>query len=250
MRNAKTQERWDNYLYDFLIKNEKDFEYHEKNGNKVVIWDKKRNLGMRFSKRLTKNEMKDLHYFNSVRTSFLRYYKNNPKHELYPEKPSQGKNFKNIKNLVDGEIFNATDICHCYWRIAYLEKYISKQLYDKLVVPEYKHLRNHALACMTSVKNIDYYKGGKFFERKTIINNTLCELYNNIRNKAYFYMNECEKLLGKDFFKYRTDCVYYAISRREEVESYLEKNNLIFRTEECTYIGDNKFISEDGIREF
>lgn len=63
-------------------------------------------------------------------------------------------------------------------------------------------------------------------------------------------MNRCMISAGKEFLKYKTDCVYYMPEKRKIIESIFVANNMLFDTKECIVIDDRYFIEGDNLKKF
>jgi hypothetical protein len=65
-------------------------------------------------------------------------------------------------SLPIGTSFYYIDVKHCYWRIAYLNGYISENYYKKILEKsDLKIYRNMALSCIIAAKTVEYYDNGK-----------------------------------------------------------------------------------------
>lgn len=127
----------------------------------------------------------------------------------------------------------ATDIDHAYWRIAYLNGYITEKTYKKGLSVKDKSLRLASLANLSSDKEFQIIKKGVITENVVSVryDPLLHKIYSNIRYECYSIMMDCSKLLGEEFICYKTDCIYYKDSEenRKVVQEYLEKRKMLWK---------------------
>lgn len=120
----------------------------------------------------------------------------------------------------------ATDVNHAYWRIAYMNGYISGRTYEKGLLIQEKTIRLAALANLASAKQYFIIENGEVTKKSVTLrfDATLQCLYNNIRYECYGHMMNIAKLLGNQFICYKTDCIYYLDNKknRELVQSYMD----------------------------
>ena len=108
-----------------------------------------------------KNKKLILNIFASVKKSINRYLEKcnftyDKKEKIYD---SSFINRILFDELPNGSVFYYIDVKHCYWRIAYLNGYISESYYNKILKdPELKLYRNMALSCIIAPRIIDYYE--------------------------------------------------------------------------------------------
>jgi hypothetical protein len=198
-----------------------------------------------------KIDFSKLWIFGAVKAGAVRYLKKNAVEHLSERLPSVLKNYENINALVEGEEFLATDLDHCYWRIAYNEGVIRKELYERLNVSEFKQNRNQALACLTTTKKKHYYKEGVFSHTEIIGDSDLAMLYENvIRQKCFQIMNNAVPLCKKGFIMYKTDCIYYKPEQQEIIEAHFMANNMLFKTSKCIYLGNQHYMDDKDIKKF
>lgn len=250
MRIVKSKLSFENYVNNFLCKHKKTFEIDERLGSKKVIWDKERNFGATYRKPMDKDKLSKSWVFSQIKQSFTRYAKKNPTYEIYLPGPALKKDVTKFKKLKAGNVFLATDASGCYLRMAYNLGYISQKLYDKLCEPEFKLIRNKAMAVLSS-KTIRYsYVNGELVNTIRFKDDIVATLYANIRYKSYEVMNNCMIACGKSFLKYKTDCVYYIPDKRKLVESVFTANNMLFETTECMVIDHRYFLEGDKLKKF
>ncbi len=248
MLKMRTESSFESYKNDILIGYKRDFEIRYRNGARIAIWDKDKNLGGKYINKLTDEEMKQLWVFSCVKKAAVSYIKKNPKFAILPNKLSVQKNYQAIDSMAEGEIFYATDADHCYLRSAFLQDIINENLYLKLCDSKYKLLRNKALACITSKEKVEYYVKGVLSRTEFTGDPKLHSVYLNIRNFSYDVMDLCRIVSKEYFLKYRTDCVYYTKGARRQVEKMLRAKDMPFKTNECTYIGNRMFIENDDVK--
>jgi hypothetical protein len=249
MRFVTTEEDFWNYVNNFLVKYDKAYSIRETNSTLTAVYDKEKNLGISYRRSLTPEEMSNLWIFSSTKIQVKTWLKNN-RLDVLPEMYSSTK--KNLKVFYDmpiDTVFMATDLNHCYWRMAYKLGYIKTKLYERLIdenLPDekkkaYKLLRNKALACLRSkeknfqfkgmVRVRDWYEGSGEME----------QLYNDIRNRCYKIMYEISKEIPEGFIKYKTDCIYYLPEYQKKVEEIMDLHSMPFTTFECIKIDEVYF---------
>jgi len=142
------------------------------------------------------------------------------------EKKRLPVNYWNPKNKNYMGKITATDLNHAYWRIAFLNGYISNKTYIRGLEVKDKSLRLAALANLSSQKEFYVMKDGKVTKETIVMkyDPILHKVYSNIRYSCYDYMMVCAEMLGDDFICYKTDCIYYKDSpkNRELVQTYFD----------------------------
>jgi hypothetical protein len=135
-------------------------------------------------------------------------------------------NHWNPKNKKYDGTITATDLDHAYWRVAFLNEYISMKTYLKGLELEDKSLRLAALANLSSMKEYLLIKDGKVTQETVTLkyDPILHKVYNNIRFTCYEHMMNIAKILEDDFICYKTDCVYYKDTQNNRllVQGYLD----------------------------
>lgn len=158
-----------------------------------------------------------------------------------------------VAKLEVGQTFNATDMDAAYWVIAYENGYISKRVFEhvmekSLIDKTYKLIRNKALSCLVSPKKIETQEDGKVIH-DSIRNEQLVKLYTDVRNKTYRVMTDIQRKLGRKLFiGYKIDCVFHHHDGMKLVQNYFDEHEYPYKTNRCTYLGDNRFIfhKDDG----
>jgi hypothetical protein len=127
----------------------------------------------------------------------------------------------------------ATDLNHAYWRIAFINGYISAKTYEKGLLIKDKALRLASLANLSSAKQYFLIEGGKVTKKSITLRFEayLQKVYNNIRYECYQHMMTMANLLGDDFICYKTDCIYYKQSKKnvELVTTYLDSVGIDYK---------------------
>ena len=134
---------------------------------------------------------------------------------------------KNLEFYGCGVEALAIDINHCYWRTAYLLKYISEELYLKgLEKTEYKDGRLIAIGTLGKVLTIKKYVNGEKVNES--VNDEEYKKYGGfywaVICKVYSCMVELSTKLGIDYLMFLTDCVFIDPSRRDEAISIIESH--------------------------
>lgn len=196
-----------------------------KNKNAVESVDKKDNKSI-------------LNIFSSVKKSINRYIIDNDfkissvdkKHE------SSFTNRRLFDSLPYGTEFYYVDVKHCYWRIAYLNGYISEYYYNKVLEnPDLKIFRNMALACIIAPKKVEYYIDGKHIW--TIQEDTRLyeKIYENIRFTSWNIFGQLTyKKIGTDkTIGYFTDGIMIFKEDLPTVRTTLSRYKLKFNIVKC-----------------
>lgn len=192
-----------------------------------VIWG---GTKYHFSQKKDRESFKGVFIFAMVKRDALNYCKQ-LKRPLRPAKnlPSI---FKNDKIVVGRRKEWPADIDDAYWTIAYKLKIISTRTYNKGLMLE-KRICNAALASLGSDKKYTIIRNGKITADKIVVEGDpqLKLVYAKIRNRCFRYMQELAKILGNDFIKYVTDCMYYIKSKENiaKVADFMAKNKLEYK---------------------
>lgn len=258
MRQYRSLETFDSYIDNYLVPQKKTFTLTEYNGRKTVVWDKQKNFGGMYRNPMTADEMKWMWVFSAVQRCCKTWLaKNGKPNELAEPFNAISRNWNEINKLKKGDIFKYTDIDHCFWRIAYLNGYISKVIYEKCLLPKNhphyeitKNFRNKALACISSVKTRHFFVDGEYVESETEVNDGLVMIYNDIRNKAYSIMDGAKSLMEDGFIMYRVDGIYYHPKHQKKVEKHIRAFNLTCKTQECETLDNTFFLIGDELKTF
>lgn len=143
--------------------------------------------------------------------------------------------------------FYIIDAKHAYWRIAYLQGYISEKLYDKYAEnKEFKLVRNISLAILSSTIKKEYYSYGKKICEVECDTGLYRQIYDNIR---YFSFNLCGKIrnnLDDSCFAYRTDGVFLLKHGLTRAKKMFDEAGLFYKIEKYVKIDAKTFANDDG----
>lgn len=184
--------------------------------------------------------IQQLFIFKMVNEDALRWLKMNPDYPCNQKLPTNAYNYNyelDYGNLV------GTDITSAYWYIAHRIGLISNKTFLKLLDPKYKTTKLASLAVLGRQMVFDEYVDGKLLPEKAILKNqntSLVAIYRHIRYECYRHMIEMSMLLGRDFFCYKTDCIYYrdTEANKKKVADYLNAEGLDFN--QVIYDDENK----------
>lgn len=127
------------------------------------------------------------------------------------------------------------DLDHAYWRVAYLNGYISKKTYKKGLDKDIpKAIKLATLSCLGRSRSYDVYKNGAYSHtQSTESNSDLIDLYNNIRQMTYQVMKEISISLDNDFYCWKTDCIYFkdTIENRKTAKKIIKKSDIGWKYE-------------------
>jgi len=103
------------------------------------------------------------------------------------------------------------DINNAYWSVAYLKNYITKKTYLRgLEEKEYKPIRLSALSSLGKARVWKVYEDGKYARNELSQGDQSLEnVYLDIRYTTYAVMKEIADGLGNDFYCWKTDCVFF-----------------------------------------
>ena len=151
-------------------------------------------------------------------------------------------------SLPIGTNFFYLDVKHCYWRIAYLNGYISENYYKKILEnPDLKIYRNMALSCIIAPKSVEYYENGELvsvIEEDTSIYQAI---YENIRFKAWnIFGSLCFEKIGKEkTIGYYTDGIMVLSDDVAKVKATLTRNKLQYRMTKCIKTNNRQWMNCD-----
>jgi len=191
-----------------------------------IIWADRKFV---FPSNKKKGSFKDLWIFRNVMNDVKEYCVGRRIKEL----PKLPVNYWNPKiDKAKGRIA-ATDLNHAYWRIAFINGYISAKTYEKGLLIKDKALRLASLANLSSAKQYFLIEGGKVTKKSITLRfeSYLQKVYNNIRYECYQHMMTMANLLGDDFICYKTDCIYYKQTKKnvELVTTYLDSVGIDYK---------------------
>lgn len=242
---------FDEYIENFCQR-KKDFIIETKRSTHTMFLD---GGAVFMSKRSKKKKVKKnnhkavINLFATVQKSINKYIVDSDfTVEKVKEKCSSTKTDKSKwDGLGDGEIFYYVDINHCYWRVAFLNGYISERVYSNILKKtDLKVERNMSLAMIIAPKKRKYYKDGKILleiqEEKTIYKT----IYNNIRYTAYNLMGDCMKLSGSSFIAYRTDGIMLTEEAVDDVVELITSKGFDCTIQECSKINSKQYMDNKG----
>lgn len=207
------------------IANGKGF-YRKGSYSTEIIWADRKFV---FPSNKKSGSFKDLWIFRNVINDVKEYCLNHRVKEL----PKLPVNYWNPKiEKAKGRIA-ATDLNHAYWRIAYLNEFISSKTYEKGLLIKDKALRLASLANLSSNKQYFLIERGQVTKKSVTLRfePALQKVYNNIRYQCFGHMMTMADLLGDDFICYKTDCIYYKQTKKnvELVCTYLDTIGLDYK---------------------
>lgn len=207
------------------IANGKGF-YRKGSYSTEIIWADRKFV---FPSNKKSGSFKDLWIFRNVINDVKEYCLGRRIKEL----PKLPVNYWNPKiEKAKGRIA-ATDLNHAYWRIAFLNGYISSKTYEKGLLIKDKALRLASLANLSSSKQYFLIERGQVTKKSVTLRfePALQKVYNNIRYECFNHMMTMADLLGDDFICYKTDCIYYKQTKKnvELVCTYLDSIGLDYK---------------------
>ena len=175
---------------------------------------------------------KGLFLFGLVKKDFDKWLNLNPA----PKFTENYKSTFSVKYISKAKKYSY-DINHAYWRVAFLQGYISENTYNhglrlKESDENMKQLYCMALSVQGASKTLEGYIGEIKTGNKLVIekNPIHREIYSDIRNRTYQIMDQLAYELGTDFIEYNVDCISFKNAKNKpKVEKYLKSNNLTFK---------------------
>jgi hypothetical protein len=167
-----------------------------------------------------------LYLFGMVKKDIKNYLEENGEVEPYEELPVNyiNKEFNYEKDVIGMDINNA------YWSVAYLKGYISQNTYEKgLEKDDLKRIRLASLSSLGKSRMYNVYINGEHqFDEEQAKNQSLQNVYLDIRYSTYGVMQEIAYELGDDFCCWKTDCIFFhdTEKNREKVKSMIEDYGL------------------------
>jgi hypothetical protein len=216
------------------------------NGKKVARANKRNSINTT----RTKYSNKILNIFASVKKSINKYLQKN---EFQFEKKVKNYNSSFLNRILFDSLPNGTpfyyiDVKHCYWRIAYLNGYISQNFYAKMLQdPEMKLYRNMALSCIIAPRIMDYYKNGQHIHTIQEDTQVYQDIYENIRFTAYNIFGKlCFELIGKEkTIGYFTDGIMVFEPDVNTVKTTLSSAKLQYSVVKCIKVGNKTYMNTE-----
>ena len=122
------------------------------------------------------------------------------------------------------------DINNAYWSVAYLKGYISQNTYERgLEKEDMKRIRLASLSSLGKSRMYNVYVNGEHqFDEEQAKNQSLQNVYLDIRYSTYGVMQEIAYELGDDFCCWKTDCIFFHVTEknRELVKTMIEDYGL------------------------
>lgn len=247
-----------NKYIDMLQKDGKQFIIEEKRNSVTIIGkggkvkaviDKENSISKikKSNSSLSKGSL--LSIFATVKKSFITALSKNLEIERLPQfHPSTFTNRDTWNDLRKGRVFYYIDVNHCYWRIAYLQGYISEYYYNKILEnPEYKLYRNMALASIKAPKTRKYYNNGELQLTVTEDTRILDTAYANIRYTAWNLMGAIKTEVGQDCLKYITDGIMVFKKDVDYVCDCLDNADLTYSIVKCKKLNKKEIETIDLI---
>jgi hypothetical protein len=199
-----------------------------------IIWD-----GIRYTfddkKLILKKDIKrrdsgkrHLFIFALVKKDAERYIKNNiPRHAKWVASTEYNKRVRKNVPVI------GTDIDGAYWRIAWQRGVICENTYRHGMRINDKEICVAALANLGSDKTYQVVKDGKLTGKYVVIKGdpALRAAYTMIRYMCFEFMKQLAKMLGRDFYSYKTDAIYYVKTKKNVamVTGFLEDHELDYK---------------------
>ncbi len=214
-------------MYSNLVEGKGNFLIRRGSECNELIFDGLHNVYATENKNFPSNK---IFLFNLVNRDAKKFLKTNPFIELPPKKEVTFYSY--TYDLEEGQT-TGTDLDHAYWRIAYAKGYISKKTYDYGLDDMAKPLRLATLSVLGREKVFEKWENGEYVESITLKpkDEQLRMVYADIRYSCFYMMFELSKILGRDFFCWKTDCIYYRDSEknRKIVQDYFTEREMLWK---------------------
>lgn len=169
--------------------------------------------------------------FNGVKREFQKFLDDGHEIISFPARnPSRKVNqlFVSKKKLVE------TDITHAYWRIAFVNGFISEKLYQQGCNEKYKLARNMALSTCGTEKRYNVVRKGVVTDKTVVLreeSKELRDIYTYIRLECFRIMFDLSIALKGEWKEYNTDGIKYLDTEknRKIVERLLKREKMLFR---------------------
>jgi hypothetical protein len=240
---------------------QKKFAIHSKRNDRTIVINGKKVVKLRRKNTMTtinKQEAKSIFsLFASVKKSINRHIVAN--NFQIPTIEKKYNSLMTNKELFDslpiGTQFYYVDVKHCYWRIAYLNGYISEYYYKKVLEsPDLKLYRNMALSLIIAPRRVQYYKNGEEF--LTIMEDTSLyqTIYENIRHYSWnlFGKMAFERVGKENCIGYYTDGIMIFPRDLSMVRTILARQKLQHRVIACekTEHREYVYLDEGDVKKF
>lgn len=209
-------------LIDNYKKLKKSFKVRESANYIELITSTGQKIYQNKSKRFTGG----LYLFVMVKKDIQNYLEEHGEVEPYKELPV---NYINTKFDYEKDVIGM-DINNAYWHVALLKGYITKTTYEKGLEKEgLKSIRLASLSSLGKSRVYNVYENGEHkLDEKVKTNDSLQNVYLDIRYSTYGIMREIARELGDDFCSWKTDCVFFHDTKenREKVKAIIESYGL------------------------
>lgn len=167
-----------------------------------------------------------LYLFGMVKKDIKNYLEEHGEVEPFEELPV---NYINTKFDYEKDVIGM-DINNAYWHVALLKGYITETTYEKGLEKEgLKSIRLASLSSLGKSRVYNVYENGEHkLDEKVKTNDSLQNVYLDIRYSTYGVMREIARELGDDFCSWKTDCVFFHDTKlnRDNVRSIIESYGL------------------------
>lgn len=216
-----------NRMYSNLVEGKGDFLIRRGTECNELIFDGNHNVYATENKNFPSNK---IFLFNLVSRDVQKFLKTNPFVELPPKKDVTFYSY--TYDLEEGAL-TGTDLNHAYWRIAYAKGYITKKTYDYGLDDTAKPLRLATLSVLGREKVFEKWEKGEYIESVVVKpkDEQLRMVYADVRYSCFYMMYEISKLLGKDFFCWKTDAIYYRNTPKniKVVQGYFDERKMQYK---------------------
>ena len=214
-------------MYANLVQGKGNFLIRRGSECNELIFDGFHNVYATANKNFASNK---IFLFNLVACDVRKFLKTNPFVELPPKKDVTFYSY--TYDLEEGSL-TGTDLDHAYWRIAYAKGYISKTTYNYGLDETAKPLRLATLSVLGREKVFEKWENGEYVESIVVKpkDEQLRMVYADIRYSCFYMMYELSLKLDKDFFCWKTDCIYYRKTPKniKIVQDYFKEREMLYK---------------------
>lgn len=212
---------------DSLIENYKQLKKNFKVRHSANYIELVTETGQKIYQNKSKRFQGGLYMFYMVRKDVEFFIENNGEVTPYKELPVNyvNKDYNYDKDTIGMDINNA------YWSVAYLKGYITQNTYEKGLEDKQgmKSIRLSSLSSLGKSRIYNVYEDGEHTaDQEMRANESLQNVYLDIRYSTYGVMLEVAEELGDDFCCWKTDCVFFTDTQenRKKVQDIIESYGL------------------------
>ena len=210
---------------DFLdahIKNKSKFKVVSSGLSKIVVFDN--GIKFRFFGNGSSSKIEGAYFVSIVKKQIDNYISKYGVVPIKDKRTIQSFNPEAIQNYI-GKPVTCLDLNLCYWRTAYLLKFIDEKTYNKGLESGHKKGMLVSIGALNKLPIIEYYEKGKAISQTydTEVNSKYSPFYWAIICKVRDLMMEVYKEIGDDLYMWLTDCAFIHPDKEKQVTELFSK---------------------------